>query len=62
LITIDSNKRIATLIQRALQADDNELERVGRLAPDIVGDLGNVGIVQSSVYLVKDKERCRLVT
>jgi hypothetical protein len=61
LIAVDSNKGVTTFIQGALQADDNKLERIGRLAPDIVGDLGNVGVVQRSVYFIKDEKWCRLV-
>jgi hypothetical protein len=61
LIAVDSNKGVTTLIQGTLQADDNELERVGCLTPDIVGDLGNVCIIQSSVYFIKDEKWRRLV-
>jgi hypothetical protein len=61
LIAVDSNKGVATLVQGTLQADDDELERVGRLAPDIVCDLGDIGVIQSSIYFIKDEKWCRLV-
>jgi len=61
LVSVDSNQGVATLIQRTLQADDNELERVRCLAPDVVGDLGNIGVVQSSIYFVENKKWCRLI-
>ena len=62
LIAMYPNEGVPTLIQGALEADHDELERVRSLRPYIVGDLGHVRVVQRRVDLVEDEERARLVT
>jgi hypothetical protein len=56
-----ANQGVPTLVQRALEADDNKLERVRRLRAYIVRNLGHVRIVQRRVHLVEDEERARPV-
>ena len=62
MISVDTNKRMSTLIERALQADDDELKTVRSLGPNIVGNLGDVGVIEGGIDLVQNEERSRLVT
>ena len=57
LITVDTDQRIALLVQGAFQADDYELESLRRMLTDVVGNFGNVGVVKSCVDFVQYKKR-----
>lgn len=48
--------------QRSLETNNNELEFWPTMAPDICGDTGDIGVVQSGVNLIQDEERRRLET
>lgn len=61
LVAINPDQRVSTLIQRALQTDDYELEFRRGLCTDVVGDFRHVCVVESCVNLVKDEEWCRLI-
>ena len=52
LVAVDPHQGVTAFVQRALQADDDELERVRRVHADVVRDLRYVGVVKGSVYLV----------
>lgn len=61
LIAMYANERVPTLVQRALEADHDELERVRRLRAYIVRHFRHVRVVQRRVHLVEDEERAGLV-
>ena len=61
LVAVYTNERVPTLVQGSLETNDDKLERVRRVRADIIGDLGDVRIVQRGVYLVEDEERAWLI-
>ena len=62
MVTINANQRVASLVQGSFQTDDNELERVRRMRPDIVSNLRDVRVVEGGINLVQDEEGRWLVT
>ena len=62
MIPINAYERIASLVKRALETDDNELEVVRGAMSDVVSDFGDVGVVEGCVNLIEDEERGGLVT
>lgn len=56
LIPENSHQRLRMLEQPSLQTDDNKLESRTRLATDIIADLLDVIIVESSIDFVEDEE------
>src|SRR5689334_356557 len=48
--------------QRALERDDEELDALLRLMPDITSELGHVGRIERGVNLVKHEEWSRMET
>lgn len=62
MISVDTNERISTLVERALQTDDNKLETVRGLSSNVVGNLGDVGVIECGIDLIQNEERGRLVT
>jgi len=62
LVTINTDEGMPALVQRTLEADDDELECIRCMRSDVVGYLCHIRIVQRRVDFVKNKERAGLVT
>jgi hypothetical protein len=56
-----TNEGVSALVQGSLEANDDKLERIRRVRSNIVGDFGDVRIVQRGVYLIEDEERAWLI-
>lgn len=61
LITIDTDKRIASLVQWSFKTDDDELKVLRSMRAYIICNLGDVGIIQRRVDLVQNEEWWRLI-
>lgn len=50
------------LVEGTFETDDDELESIWCMCPDVVCNLGNIGIIQSGIDFIENKERSWLVT
>ena len=52
-----ADQAIALLVERALEGDHDELERLGALGLDVSRHFGDVGVIQRGVHFVQHEER-----
>jgi hypothetical protein len=56
LVTINPNQRLTLHKKTALQTNDNKLEPRPGIIPDILGHLGDVGVVERGINLIENEE------
>lgn len=61
LVAINPNQGLATLEQAGLQTDDDKLHARAGMFANIIGDFGDIGVVERGVDFVEHEEGRRLV-